>query len=126
MGRKLNLDTRTLSIYLAIFLVLSFVFPNVDWRAHIGGLITGVVVAAAFAYAPRQRRTEIQVFAGLAITAALGAVVLLRTAALTGGDPVIPMIERGAARLCRVCGAEWPLRQPAAHVAGCPVTTATG
>lgn len=48
------------------------------------------------------------------------------TAALTGGDPIIPMIERGAARLCRVCGAEWPLREPAEHIGGCPVTTATG
>ncbi|WP_300016437.1 hypothetical protein [Pseudonocardia sp.] len=47
------------------------------------------------------------------------------TAALSGGPPIIPLIERGAARLCRVCGAEWPLRMPAEHVAGCPVRTAT-
>lgn len=47
------------------------------------------------------------------------------TAALAGGDPIIPMIERGKARLCRVCGAEWPMQAPAAHIAGCPVRTAS-
>jgi hypothetical protein len=48
------------------------------------------------------------------------------TAALTGGEPIIPLIDRGASRLCRVCGAEWPLRTPAEHIAGCPVRTVTG
>jgi hypothetical protein len=49
----------------------------------------------------------------------------LATAALAGGEPIIPLVERGAARLCRICGAEWPLRGHAAHVAGCPIRTAT-
>jgi hypothetical protein len=56
-----------------------------------------------------------------AMTDAELSIYTFATAALTGGEPVIPLIERGAARLCRVCGAEWPLRGPAAHVAGCPV-----
>ncbi len=47
------------------------------------------------------------------------------TSALSGGQPIIPLIERGAARLCRVCGAEWPLRGAAEHVVGCPIRTAT-
>lgn len=49
----------------------------------------------------------------------------LATAALSGGEPIIPLIGRGASRLCRVCGAEWPLRNPAAHMVGCPIRTAT-
>lgn len=47
------------------------------------------------------------------------------TAALSGGEPIIPLVQRGASRLCRVCGAEWPLRGAAEHVAGCPIRTAT-
>lgn len=71
------------------------------------------------------------------------------TAALSGGEPIIPLAasslhsvgprgtaapddaaasspgQRGAVRLCRVCGAEWPLRGAAEHVAGCPIRTAT-
>ena len=42
---------------IAINLVLGFVIAGIDWRAHLGGLITGMAVAYAFAYAPRERRT---------------------------------------------------------------------
>lgn len=34
-----------LSVLLAINLALPIIIPNIDWRAHVGGLITGVVVA---------------------------------------------------------------------------------
>lgn len=54
------------------------------------------------------------------------------TAALSGGQPIIPLgtpdlhaVGAERARLCRVCGAEWPLRGAAEHVAGCPIRTAT-
>ncbi len=46
----------------------------------------------------------------------------LATAALSGGEPVIPVVDRGAGRLCRVCGAHWGRQAPAAHQLGCPVT----
>jgi len=49
------------------------------------------------------------------------AVYTFATNALTGGEPVIPLVDGHAARLCRICGAEWGLRAPAEHVAGCPV-----
>ena len=35
---------------------IGFVVPNIDWRAHLGGLITGAAVAAVFAYIPPPRR----------------------------------------------------------------------
>jgi hypothetical protein len=53
------------------------------------------------------------------------AIYRLATAALSGGEPIIPLIQRGASRLCRVCGAEWPLRTAAEHMVGCPIRTAT-
>lgn len=65
------------------------------------------------------------------------AIYTFATAALSGGQPIIPLgtpglrsVENGSAetdraRLCRVCGAEWPLRGAAEHVAGCPIRTAT-
>ena len=34
---------------------------NIDWHAHVGGLITGALVAAAMVYAPRSGRTVVQV-----------------------------------------------------------------
>ncbi|MGI5127184.1 hypothetical protein ACQEVB_10270 [Pseudonocardia sp. CA-107938] len=50
------------------------------------------------------------------------AVYTLANNALTGGDPVIPLVDGESARLCRVCGARWGLRAAAAHRPECPVT----
>jgi membrane associated rhomboid family serine protease len=47
---------------LAINLYLTFVIPGISIAGHIGGLITGAIVAAGLAYAPRnQYRTRVQV-----------------------------------------------------------------
>ena len=53
---RLRYDVRAGAL-IAINLVLGFVIAGIDWRAHLGGLITGMAVAYAFAYAPRERRT---------------------------------------------------------------------
>lgn len=50
------------------------------------------------------------------------AVYALATNALTGGDPVVPLVDGRRARLCRVCGKQWGLRERAEHRPGCPVT----
>ncbi|MCG7285994.1 rhomboid family intramembrane serine protease [Cellulomonas sp. ACRRI] len=46
---------------LVINAVLGFVLPGVAWQAHLGGLIVGAALGAAFAYAPRDRRTLVAV-----------------------------------------------------------------
>jgi membrane associated rhomboid family serine protease len=51
--RKLGGDTGSITVLIAINTVIGFVVPIIDWRAHLGGLLTGAAVAAAFAYAPR-------------------------------------------------------------------------
>ncbi len=83
--RRLGRDTRSITFLLAINLVITFTVPNIDWRAHLGGLITGALLAAAFAYAPRgDRRTAVQVGACLAVAALLLLLIVLRRAALGG------------------------------------------
>jgi membrane associated rhomboid family serine protease len=72
IGRRLNLDTRWVLGLIALNLAFTFVIPlissqNISWQGHIGGLVTGSVVAAAYAYAPRERRTMIQAAATVAI-----------------------------------------------------------
>ena len=48
-----------------------------------GGLITGVLITAAFAYAPRKNRTAIQVAAAAVILAVLVVLVIVRNHQLT-------------------------------------------
>lgn len=60
--RRLGGPTGSIVVLLAINLVLTFSIPIIDWRAHVGGLITGALLALAFAYAPSgERRTVVQV-----------------------------------------------------------------
>jgi membrane associated rhomboid family serine protease len=63
VGRRLNMDTRWVIGLIVINLVITFVVPNISWQGHLGGLVTGAVVAAAYAYAPRKNRNAVQISA---------------------------------------------------------------
>jgi membrane associated rhomboid family serine protease len=72
VGKRLNLDVRWVVGLIVINLAFTFVIPllggqNISWEGHIGGLVTGAGVAAAYAYAPRERRTLIHISATIAI-----------------------------------------------------------
>ena len=80
--RRLGGDTGQIAVLLIINLVITFTIPNIDARAHLGGLATGAVLAAAFAYAPQARRDVVAVAASLAVAVLLLVAVLTRSAAL--------------------------------------------
>jgi len=83
--RRMGGETQSILVLLAINLVITFTVPNIDWRAHLGGLVTGAVIAVAFAYAPtgpRRQQAHIAACAGIALLLAVA--VVLRTAALPG------------------------------------------
>ncbi|MCU1675190.1 MAG: Rhomboid family protein [Frankiales bacterium] len=83
--RRLGGETQSILVLLGINLVITFTVPNIDWRAHLGGLVTGALLAAAFAYAPRGPRQSTLHAAALGVLAAGFVVaVVARTAALTG------------------------------------------
>jgi len=54
--RKLGGDIRSIVTLIVLNLVLGFVVANISWQAHVGGLVTGAVLAAAYAYAPQKWR----------------------------------------------------------------------
>jgi membrane associated rhomboid family serine protease len=83
IGRRLGRDVTPVMVLLAINLGYGFLVPRIDWRAHVGGLIVGALVAAAMVYAPRGRRTLVQVAGTVATLLVIAAVVAWRTAALT-------------------------------------------
>ena len=83
--RRLGGETGPIIVLLVVNLVITFSVPNIDWRAHLGGLVTGGVIATVFAYAPRgPRQAATHVGVCLALGLAFAVAVALRTAALTG------------------------------------------
>jgi membrane associated rhomboid family serine protease len=62
-------------LLLAINLAIPFIVPNVAWEAHVGGLVTGLVVAAAWERLPASgpsaagRRVAVAVAIGIAAMA---------------------------------------------------------
>lgn len=84
ISRKLRYDARAVLVLLGINLVLGFVIPRIDWRAHLGGLVAGAVLAAVFAYAPQRLRQPAAVAVTVVTLAIFAFLVVLRTAELTG------------------------------------------
>jgi membrane associated rhomboid family serine protease len=84
VGKRLNLDVKWVVGLIALNLAFTFVIPllggaNISWQGHIGGLVTGAVVAAAYAYAPRERRTLIQMSATVALLVLFTLLIWWRT-----------------------------------------------
>ena len=96
-------DVASIVGFIGINLVLGFVLPNIDWRAHVGGLVVGAAVAAVFAFVPplvagksapvgagsavvaQQRTAQLIVWAGVVgIVVVLGVLVMYRVGQLTG------------------------------------------
>ena len=83
--RRTGGDTRQILVLLGINLVITFSVANIDWRAHLGGLLVGTVLAAVYAYSPAgPRRTALQAAACALVLVGLVLAVVLRTSALQG------------------------------------------
>ena len=76
--RRFGRDVTAVLVILAINVVLGFVVPGIDWRAHFGGLITGAVLAFAFAHAPRAHRTLVSVSACIGMLVLIVGIVAVR------------------------------------------------
>jgi len=56
---------------------------NISWQGHLGGFIAGLILGVTFAYAPRDRRTQIQLLVFAALWIGTVAAVVIRTSQLT-------------------------------------------
>jgi membrane associated rhomboid family serine protease len=78
VARRLRLDSRWIVTVVILNLVIGFIVPNIAWQAHLGGLIAGGLLTAAYAYAPRANRALIQGGTTVAILALLILAVVVR------------------------------------------------
>jgi membrane associated rhomboid family serine protease len=84
LSRRLGLDSRQVVLLIVLNLGISFAVPYIAWQAHVGGLIAGGLLTAAYAYAPRKGRAAIQVGSTVVMVALIIAGVLIRNHQLLG------------------------------------------
>lgn len=86
VSRRLGRNSTPVLVLLAINFGYGFLVPRIDWRAHLGGLVAGALVALALAYAPRGGSRALVQAAGTVTTLlAVVAIVVWRTVDLRGG-----------------------------------------
>jgi membrane associated rhomboid family serine protease len=76
--RRLGRSMGQVLVLLAINGAIGFFVPNISWQAHLGGLVTGALVAAAYAYAPKDRRAVVAWVVPLAGIALLAGLAVMR------------------------------------------------
>jgi membrane associated rhomboid family serine protease len=76
LNRHLGRSSRPMFAVLAINAVFGFVVPGIAWQAHLGGFVTGAVLAAAItATAPKaRRRIQMPALAAILVLVVLAAV----------------------------------------------------
>ncbi|WP_043265205.1 rhomboid family intramembrane serine protease [Streptomyces sp. CT34] len=82
--RRLRYDMKPVLILLGLNLAFTFLWPNIAWQAHVGGLVVGAAVAFGMVHAPRDRRTLVQAGTCVLALLAIVAVVWVRTLQLVG------------------------------------------
>jgi membrane associated rhomboid family serine protease len=79
--RRLGRDTSSVLPVLVINIAISFA-PGISLAAHLGGLVTGAVLAVALAYAPRKMRNLVVGGTVAGMILFMGTLVLIQTIAL--------------------------------------------
>ena len=45
ISKRYGLETKQIYVIVGINFAIGFILPGIDWRAHLGGLISGVLVS---------------------------------------------------------------------------------
>jgi membrane associated rhomboid family serine protease len=87
VARRLRVDSRSIVFLIVVNLVISFAVAGIAWQAHVGGLLTGGLLTAAYAYAPRNHRALVQIGATVLVAGVLVVAVLTRNHQLVTSGP---------------------------------------
>jgi membrane associated rhomboid family serine protease len=84
VNRRLGRDNRAVIFLIVANLSMVLFIPNISLVGHVGGLLTGGLVALGFAYAPRGQRTPVQVAVAAVVLVLLTVITVTRTDLLLG------------------------------------------
>jgi membrane associated rhomboid family serine protease len=82
VARRVNANVGGIGFVLIANLVITFAVPGISWQGHIGGLVTGSAMTAAYAYAPRGWRNAVAVAVPAVAVVLIAVVIAARTSAL--------------------------------------------
>jgi membrane associated rhomboid family serine protease len=94
-GRRLRYDLGWVVSFVVLSVVMVFVVTDIDWRAHVGGAIAGLVVGAALMYAPRPTRVVAGVGAFAVVIAVCVVLIAWRTHDLRTDPLWGPLLGQG-------------------------------
>ncbi|MDR1442401.1 MAG: rhomboid family intramembrane serine protease [Bifidobacteriaceae bacterium] len=109
-ARKLRANVSGIAMVIGLNLIISFTVPNISWQGHLGGLVTGGLMALAIVYAPPARRRLWAVLAPTAVVV-LTVLVMYLTAPPSGPRASAGSLHPGSVRA---------LEAPAGPVSGTP------
>ncbi len=76
--RRTGRDASQILVLVLINLVLGFVVAGISWQAHLGGLITGLVLGSIYAFAPARSRAASSMLGTVGVLAALVLAAVLK------------------------------------------------
>jgi membrane associated rhomboid family serine protease len=90
VSKRLNLDVRWVAGLIGINLIFTLVVPlvssqSISWQGHLGGLVTGALVALGYVYAPRERRNLVQAGVTVGVVVLFTVLIWWRTDHLLAG-----------------------------------------
>lgn len=88
INRKLGRETTSIVVLLVINVMATFWVKSISIAGHIGGLVTGALLALGLAYAPRKQRSLIQWGTFAVVLIILAGLTVWRTQELLG-DPAL-------------------------------------
>lgn len=80
--RRLGRDARAMLVIIGLNFAIGFFVPNISWQGHLGGLVTGTVLGALYAFAPREHRRSVSVAGTVLVAVVLVASAVLRYASV--------------------------------------------
>ncbi|WP_433331126.1 rhomboid family intramembrane serine protease [Spirillospora sp. CA-294931] len=83
IGKKMGGPVGPIVFLLGLNLLLTFTVPGISWEGHVGGLVVGAILAAAYAYAPEARRQLVHVAAPVIMLVILVTLVVVKTSQVT-------------------------------------------